>query len=537
MISPIYITGSDSNIYVISVSDTGVASLVPAPEVESFLSQPFILLNDTATSTTWKITAVVSASNPLQYAPTAYDSTQANKITGRTPSGYFWGIQIVNGAMQVSTAVPSSNTPTPYRWLTKSAAISQLQGRLYSSNFWSSAELWLYITEALRVWNALTEQWNVDLAISNANGGWINTGDVAASPRLRSMTDAALYSQMQYMLLEPSTGAETWTGTAQFSLTDLKNALQKRTQEVIQETACNLTMVTVASTPNVRRFTIHDTILQPRRIRFIDASGNKYTLTREDTQAFQYFEPSYLQSVGTPSSWSMVSESPLTIDVDQAPNVPGYFEVVGIQATASFTPPTASPLGVPDDWSWLPMYGALADVLSREPESTDKMRASYCLQRYTEGLEMMRNSNWMLQATIDGVSTETPALQEMDAYSPEWQQSSTVVPSVVQDGIDFVCPTTGTNQSVGMTLVGNAPLLDSTGMYVQVSRDDWSAVIGYANHAASFKEGGQDFTKTSPMLQDFYRAAAAVNKRLLTYGIFVDVLRGQGQKQEMQEIR
>ena len=487
-----------------------------------------------------------------------------------------------------------------YSWLTKTAAIGYLQARLNNSQLWSSAELWVYLTEGLRVLNALTEQWKQDWTVS-ANGPWINCGTTAGSPRLRSVTDTDLYTQMDYMLLEPASGG-TWTGSSQFSLTDLQNALQRRTQEVIQATACNLTqLASINATPNIRRYTLGDTVLEPRRIRFLAvmanttgtaASGSQsvtlasasgvssgllvsgtgittgtfvtgvsgavislslpttgtlsstalqfsqpITLSREDTQAFQYFEPNYLQTTGLPLAWSVASEPPLAFDVDLAPNTPGDFDVLALQSGPVFSPPASTLLGVPDDWSWVPMYGALSDVLSKEPESTDRQRAAYCLQRYEMGLQAMKNSNWLIQATVNNVPCDTPSVYEMDQWAPEWQASNSNLPAVVQAGIDFVAPTPGNGQSISMTLVGNAPLLDGTNTYVQVSRDDFESVLNYSQHLACFKQGNQNFAATIPLMQDFFKAAAEENKRLLNMGLYVATLKTQGQREVMEVAR
>ena len=117
-----------------------------------------------------------------------------------------------------------------FSWLTKANAITALQSRLNSSVFWSSDESWQYICEGLRHWNGLTEQWNSSLPINDANGPWINTGTLSGSPRLRSVTDMNLYSQMCYMLLEPQLSSGAWAGTNQFTLANLQENLQKRVQ-------------------------------------------------------------------------------------------------------------------------------------------------------------------------------------------------------------------------------------------------------------------------------------------------------------------
>ena len=487
---------------------------------------------------------------------------------------------------------------SPYSWLTQAQAIAALQGRLSNTTSWTSAECWIYLTEALRHWSAMSECWSQDFIVPAANGAWINTGTATGSPRLRSVTDTFLYTQMQYMLLEPPTGG-TWTGTTQFDIASLQLALQKRTQEVIQAQACNLIQLApLASTPGTRRTYFPDTVLEPRRIRFtavlaqttataangsqsvivaspvgvstgmlVAATGiqpgtfvasiagsvlqvslpptaslagtsiqfsQPVTMTREDTQAFQYFEPGFLQTIGLPQSWAVSAESPLSFDVvDLAPNTPGSYDVLALTSGPTFAPPATSLLGVPDDWSWLPLYGAMADVLGRESEATDRARAEYCLNRYAQGMDLMLKANWMKQAAINDIPVDTPSISEMDNYAPKWQASNANLPTVVQAGIDFVAPTPGIGQSLSITLVGNAPLLDLSGTYVQVARDDFEAILNYSQHLAAFKYGGAEFASTMEMLKDFYRAVGERNKRWLTYGIFADVLSGQGQRQEI----
>jgi hypothetical protein len=424
-----------------------------------------------------------------------------------------------------------------YGWLTQTQAVQALHARLNNSQQWTVGELWVYLSEGLRILNSLTEQWNQDWAVPNATGDWINSGTTMTSPRVRTRTSNDLFTQMQYMLLEPASGG-TWTGSSQFDIDDLSVALQRRIQEVIQTTACNLGLLSLINAlPNTRRYALGDTVLEPRRIRFIPAAGfgNPFTLSREDTQAFQYFEPDYLQTNAIPQAWSVASEPPLSFDVDTSPDVAGQWEVLALTSGPDFTPPAAALLGIPDDWSWLPLYGALADILSKDPESTDRARAAYCLQRYTQGLEVMKNSNWLLQATVNNIPVDTPSVFEMDQWAPEWEEATGNLPAVIQAGIDFVAPTPGAGQSITLTLVGNAPLLD--GGFVQVSRDDFEGVLNYAQHLACFKHGNQEFQGTVGLLEDFFRATTAENQRTLNRGLYTTVLKTEGQRQELEVAR
>ena len=429
-----------------------------------------------------------------------------------------------------------------YSWLSLAAGISQLQGRLANSAFWTATELQALITQALQEWNSLTEVWNKDFVFSaSASQTWYSTATLSGSPRLRTVTDAQIYTQMQNMLLEPPSGAGAWTGTNQFQLSDLQTALQRRQDEVIQAAGCNIALLPpLGTTPGTLTTILPDTVLEPRRIRFVPAVGNPTTLTREDTSAFEYFQVGYLGSQPSafgPMSWSVASEPPLAFDVDSAPNQPGTYDVISLQSGTTFAPPASTLMSVPNDWAYLPMWGALADLLGSESEQTDNARAQYCLKRFVDGLQIMRQSNWLVQANINGVPCDTPSLHEQDLYSVEWQNNTGAWPAVVQAGIDMVgvCPVAAC--SVDVTLVGNAPILDSGGTLLQVSRDDWDSVLGYAQRLASFKMGGAEFAATANLEQDFYRAAQATNKRLLDMGIFTMELRTEGQRQDENQPR
>src|SRR5437660_259518 len=105
---------------------------------------------------------------------------------------------------------------------------SDLANRLADPNllFWTTNELKLYLIEALRTWNALTEIWITSFALTqNPAPTWYDISKLAGSPRLRTVLDTDLYTIMQYHLLEPATGG-TWTGTSQFTLADLQGALK-----------------------------------------------------------------------------------------------------------------------------------------------------------------------------------------------------------------------------------------------------------------------------------------------------------------------
>lgn len=430
----------------------------------------------------------------------------------------------------------------PYAWITYQQVRQALAARLADPGmiFWQDAELGIYITEALRTWNALTEFWNADYVFTATSSSvWYNFSQLAGSPRLRTVQDTDLYTSMEYSLLEPPSGG-TWTGTSQFNIGDLSGALQRRRDEMIQVSGCNIQqLLPLRATPNTRRTIFNDSTLEPRRARFVPDSGSAVTLSREDTLAFDAFESQHLQQTQFPAAWSVITGPPLSMDVDTAPNVPGSYDVLSLQCGLPFAPPAGTLMGVPDDWTWVARFGALSDLLGRESEATDRQRADYCLKRYQDGLKIMQQSNWLISATINGVPVDVPSVREMDGWQPEWQNNALAWPSLVQAGMDFagVSPVPATIAGVSVIVVGNAPIPILDNDPVQVSRDVLDVILDYAQVLASFKLGGAEFTSTMDLEKNFFNFALATNKRLMKTGIFSDTARREGKRQDENQPR
>lgn len=433
-----------------------------------------------------------------------------------------------------------------YAWITFAQLRAVLAQRLADTGnqFWADAELGAYIWEALRTWNAFTAIWTADFAFTAplTNGQiWYSVPALTGSPRARTVTDTSIYTMMEYHLLEPATGG-TWTGSPQFSISDLAGALQRRRDEILQATGVNLTNGPLATTPGIRRTILPDTTLEVRRARWIPTIGTPNTLRRSDALAFEYFEPNYLQTNGTPEEYNVMSDPPLSFDVDVAPNTAGSYDLVTLQSGVVLAPPTATVLELPDDWCWLAKWAALSDLLGRDSEATDLPRADYCRKRYDSSLKLMQMLPWLFWGSVNNVPVDTASVYEMDSFAVEWDSTGSPYPAIVTAGVDFMAvapvpPTTATPVGVGMMLVGNAPVPVLDGEFVQVSRDQVDVILDYAQHIAAFKMGGAEFLSTKPLYDNFITAAAATNSRIGELGIFRDLMLEEGQRQDENQPR
>lgn len=413
-----------------------------------------------------------------------------------------------------------------YSWLTFAQAKTQLSARLGDASQvkWTNVEVGLYIQEALRMWNALTSTWKAEYVFTSASN-WNQLGLLAGSPRLRTVTDTQCYTLMEYALTEPPTGS-TWTGTSQFSIAQLAGALERRRNEIIQASNCNQQLLTRPSTPNVRRGTLPDTTIEPQRIRFLPANSTLYspvTLTRSDQVAEEAFEPDFPnETPAFPQEWMVASEPPLAFDVDIAPAVAGQYEVVALQAGVVFNPPTSNFLGIPDDFAWLARTGALADLLGGESDQTDIPRAQWCQKRYEDGLKLIANAPWIYLASVNGQPVDVPSMTEEDGAWPEWDSDPSYWPNVVTAGMDFFwCPLAS---SVGLTVIGNAPIPVADVDFIQASRSVWDLCLSYAQFLAAWKMGGAEMQSALGLEALFITGAEQEGHRLSKLGIYSDIL-------------
>jgi hypothetical protein len=218
--------------------------------------------------------------------------------------------------------------------------------------------------------------------------------------------------------------------------------------------------------------------------------------------------------------------------VDIPPSQPGTYEAIVLQSGAPFNPPTATLVGIPDDFVWVAEYGALADLLGRESESTDRERSEYCLKRYQDGLQLMLKTPWIELAKVNGQAVSLDSIVSLDRYDPEWDSNPTGFgPVIVTGGIDLVAGPVGSG--LGMTVLGNAPIVDAaTGTFLQVSRSDWDTVILMAQCRSLFKMGGQEWKSGLELEKAAIQSCVASNVRIKSMGAFSDILDQRGLQQE-----
>jgi hypothetical protein len=419
---------------------------------------------------------------------------------------------------------------------TLSEALTEIGTRLGDENntFWSLTELYVYLCESLRVLNSLTGFWRTTYIVTLTapfTQNWFSTA--GSGPRQQTLTDTDLYDIIEYHLLEPATGA-TWTGTNQFAITDLWQAMSRRRNEMLQLAACNMAEQALNVIPATATIPLPDVMLDVRRARWVPAAGlgSPATLQRSDVLGYQRFTYNYGQTNEPPLRWTLLNgleaalAAPgelLALQLDTLAPTPSQTQVLAINGGPLLDPPGGNPLLMPDDWAWVLKYGTLADVLSKEEEGRDITRAAYCRQRYQEGLKAMQVLPWMTQALVNGLPVDIISVAAADRFNYEWQANADAFPGLVLGGVDLysVAPYPTTTISLALTVVRNAPIPANTpNAPIFLPRDAFDAIINETVHIALLKMAGAEFTESIALHKGFIDFCTKTNSRLLEAGIF-----------------
>jgi len=409
-----------------------------------------------------------------------------------------------------------------YTWITFASAKQQLAALLSDStnSYWSDAECGVYLVEALRTWGATTGYWS-DRGIFNTTAGTAFyditsvLNDSGVLLRGYNVTDTSLVSTIQYHLLEPATGT-SWIGTDQFNLSDVTNALQRRRNQFLLDTGCVVAHSTQSMTASpIGRIVLPDITVLVRRVDWTTPEGYVTHVWKSDEWAMGAARQSWnLEPSSPPQTWSMAVTNPLTIQLAPPPSDSGSLDFLTIQSGANLNPAAGVLMGIPDDYCWAVKFGALADLLSKDGPARDPQRAQYCEGRYQEGVRLASTGQSVLQTWLNGQLLWTEALRQIDAARRNWMSKRDTPDVAATAGLNMLALANVPDAIYGVVVdvTRNSIVPASDGEFLQIGREEFEAVLGYSQHLACFKLGGEEFASTSSLYQRFMRIASVYNR-------------------------
>lgn len=422
------------------------------------------------------------------------------------------------------------------------ANLSDAQGvvsrRLYDTaqNMWPPAELTAYIQEALQTWNALTGFWRANMTFSsvanNANV-WYDVTQVAGTVRPMTTTDNQLIQLIEYHLLEPltSTYPLTWTGSNQYSVQDILDALGYRWAQLLSMTGCTVTRQLVASNPTAPQFAVPlgNNVVDIRRVAWVP-NNNAFPVTplyQTDDWSLMAYNPLYAPAnAAVPSQWRVTAQAPLTFATDTNPPQSANFEVLSINSPVLLSASANNTMNIPNDWCWVLKFGALVDLFEKDGLARDDVRSDYCRQRWRQGLGLLTDAPAILSGFFGAFSSPliVDAVRNADDFNPTWQSANFAAPQQAYTcGLNLLAlspPANVNGTGVTLNVVENAPLPVNSTDPIQLGQDDFDVVMGYAAHLATLKVGGQEFTRTISDYNGMVRRAALYNSKLQALGFY-----------------
>jgi hypothetical protein len=444
----------------------------------------------------------------------------------------------------------------PYSSTTFSQFKQSLANRLDdpSKVFWSDAELAIYIQDAIRFWNILTGEFRewFDLETNQfagygiggygmggyglgVGGVWYDLQKITGSPRLCSLTDADLYSRLQYAILEPQ-AANAVLGTEQFQTDDLVQSVQRKRDEFLFRTGCTSSIETLDVAPKSSTVQLPNSVIAAKRGYWLPTAQSSPTIPNplprtDEAQQLAFDVLSSTTSSADPYAFSAGVEPPLVVDLYPPPGFPGQVELITYESQAVLDPNNPTTIYIPSDFVPGLMWGALASLLDMNMVAKDEKRAAYARMRFEQYIELMNTFPFILAARVRGIPIQVDAVETLDIYDPTWR-TLTSEPSVVGlSGQNLLCFPTSLDQFLSLFIVSNAnvPVLDTDP--IPLGQEVLSAILDYAQHVAMFKQGAAEVEYSMPMLKSIIELAMHRNAKLRALSTFRDLMYEKPQRE------
>lgn len=411
--------------------------------------------------------------------------------------------------------------PGQYTTTTLDQAVADVGNRLGDPNGvrWTTAEVAIYVQDALRVWGALTNAFRDSLTFNTAafqtNAPFYDLGTVAPGLRGMTLTLNDLLHRIEYTLLEALNVGLAWAGTPQFTLGDLVQAIDRRRAQFLMGTGAVVTRSTMAiAPPPDGRVPLDQSIISLRRVAWTTVDGSTRALQRDDEWSANAYSRTWPQNPGRPRVVSVAVTEPLYMQLIPPPDDTGIIDLCAVVHGPALTATTAL-LGVPDDWAWVLYYGALADLLGRDGLAFDPLRAAYCEARFQHGLRLAAQAAVVLTARLDNVPCRIASIPDADSFRAGWQTPSQTPTMVLTLGQTLLATTPAADlhapsgYAVTLDVVRNAPVPLNGTAFLPVGPEVLDAIYDYAQHLALCKEGPTELQAAQPLLDRFFKAAGA----------------------------
>lgn len=430
-----------------------------------------------------------------------------------------------------------------YSQITFDQLVTALSIRLSDPNklFWIDAELRAYLKESLRTWQAFSNFTTETSGFNTAaNTRFYNIFSLITD-LIPTITDRDIIEDIQRHLQEPVDGT-AWTGTEQFTLAGVTQAIQKRRDKFLVETGLVLTESEVTGpTPPSGELTLDDNTIDVRRAMWKTSGGVYNILWPADTFILTAGSQTWT-TPSVPADFTTFFSTPLTLLLAPPPAIGlgGFVHLLTVNSGGNLAPASAATiLGIPDDLCWVVKFGALADLFGQDGPGQDVGRAQYCQSRWDDGIKLARITNYVRIGYRVGVPSFIDSLEELDTANPDWinSPSDSPVSLAVSGNIVGVNPPPDGTYSLTFQIVPKFPIPALGTDYIQIGQELVDAILDYAQHLANIKESANDIQETQGLYQNLVKLAVVENDILRARAVDFDVLSDRTTKESHERPR
>lgn len=206
-----------------------------------------------------------------------------------------------------------------------------------------------------------------------------------------SVTDLELIKTMTYQLLENGSGEATGTSllTSMFSIQQIIDSINNAQRRFMMDTAAIQIRSNIGGVAGQTRYTLPENYIQSRRLSWETPAGVFTGLVPSDTWQFDNGQSMWAQDAGTPVAYSESGLPTRTVEIAPTPIDTGTIGLLYV-ALSNNIDGTGIAMTVPDDYTPVIKWLALAQLFNADGVGYDPQRGSYCMSRYAEGVELCK---------------------------------------------------------------------------------------------------------------------------------------------------
>jgi hypothetical protein len=201
--------------------------------------------------------------------------------------------------------------------------------------------------------------------------------------------DQQVLEELQYAVHEPPDLGATWPCDL-WTREEVVAYVNQRQNRFLKETHLLVAVVGIAVGVGATRVALPANWVRTVRLVWRGGDGAVKEVPRADTFETDYGIPAWNAA---PLAWPqafMEFETP-TLEMQITPTtVAGELELDYVALAAPFGPTPGALLTLPDDFSYVVKYGALAEMFGKDGRALDPARAGYCDMRYSLAIDTAR---------------------------------------------------------------------------------------------------------------------------------------------------